>query len=957
MLGERWKKIEDLYHAALGQPTEKRGEFLLQACPGDPQLRKEVESLLDQPDGFLESAPMLAVLALRAGAQLGNFEIIELLGRGGMGEVYKAIDKRLNRLVAIKVSAARFSERFEREARAIAALNHPHVCILYDVGPDYLVMEYVEGATLARLMRDRRLPVKEVLQYALQIAGAMEAAHAAGIVHRDLKPGNVMVTGAGLAKVLDFGLAKIAQSLIARGEAQLTATITSDAAYTGTGMALGTPAYMSPEQALGKALDARSDVFSFGLLLYEMLIGQQAFRGDSTLEVVSGIIHLEVPPPSAANPDVGSSLDSLVAGCLRKDPAQRIQSMAEVRRQIEDIAAGSSAEISRKWKPSPTPERHWMRWASLVIALLALAAVALFGWRKFQSIAPDSSEAPEMVRVTSDAGLSIDPTISQDGKLVAYASDRSGEKNLDIWVKQIGGGDPIRLTRDPADDVQPNFSPDGTHIAFRSERDGGGIYIVPTTGGQERRIADGGRAPQYSPDGTKVLYWTGTPYPPPIREGKLFVFGLDTNTMRRIRPDFALAAHPIWSPDGSRILFIGEKDSAGGNYDLWTAPLDTGPAMMSYTIPLGDLFDPFAWRGDQVYFAWNGEDLQTISRLRVDPMTGRASGKPRRLSAVTTTANSPSISRTGQVVFSVGDDALNCYRIALDANTGTNSGRPELLSQGPGWNVVESISADGRRLTFTAQGANGNPQVWTKDLETGRERALTERGMPKSKPEISRDGRFVAWTESLTRGEGFAAPFAGGPVRQLCTDCGPIRAWSLDGKFLLYDQRGARSAIGLMEFASGTTSTYLQSKDYDFFARSISSDGKWIAFTAHRTRPDFKVYVAPFVAGRPPQQNEWVEAISSSEVDPNPTWSPDGGLLYFSSEQDGHKCIWALRLNRLTKRPVGKLFPVQHFHTPSLLLAGSSYGYPAIVLAPDKMLLSLEERSAGIWMLQVPDSK
>ena len=393
---EHWRRVEGLFHGALEHEGPARAVFLDGACT-DPDLRREVETLLAHSAGCVLDRPADSLVA---GSQLGPYRVEGPIGSGGMGTVYKALDTRLNRAVAIKVSAARFSARFEREARAIGALNHPNVCTLYDIGPNYLVMEFVEGASLQELLRERRLPVEETRQYALQVAAAMEAAHAAGIVHRDLKPGNVIVTSSSVVKVLDFGLAKMTQPPMQRGESESTATIAAQSAYTREGAVMGTPSYMSPEQALGKFLDARSDVFAFGVLLYEMLTGRKAFGGDSALEVLSGIIHVEVPPPSASNPDAGIELDSLVARCLRKDPADRFQSMVEVRRELKAIMAGTSATITVERQPPPIPRRRWIREAGLAAGVLGLTAGFLW-WRSFPANSPDDGGgAPKMTRVT-----------------------------------------------------------------------------------------------------------------------------------------------------------------------------------------------------------------------------------------------------------------------------------------------------------------------------------------------------------------------------------------------------------------------------------------------------------------------------------------------------------------------------------------------------------------------------
>jgi eukaryotic-like serine/threonine-protein kinase len=938
------RRVEAIYRGALEYEGPARAAYLNGACP-DPEMRREVEALLDRSR---EAGPGGHGAAPAPGDMLGPYRIEHAIGSGGMGTVYKALDTRLNRAVAIKISASRFSDRFEREARAIAALNHPSVCTLYDVGPNYLVMEFVEGANLQQWLRARTVPLAEVLQYAVQIAAAMEAAHAAGIVHRDLKPGNVMVTKTGVVKVLDFGLAKIAVPHRALAESDATATI--DAGSTRAGAIMGSPSYMSPEQAKGKPLDNRSDIFSFGVLLYEILTGRPAFRGDSTVEVLSGIIHLELPPPSTVNPGVSHALDALVAGCMRKDLAPRFQGMAEVQRELNVIIAGTPARLQTATLPAA---RTRMGWLPAALAGLALTTAAFLLWRSLHRTPPEENVGvPEITRVTKDSGVSMDPAISADGNLVAYSSDRSGEGNLDIWLQQLGGGNPIRLTRDPADDTEPNFSPDATHVVFRSERDGGGIYIVPTTGGEERRIADGGRRPHFSPDGTKVVYWTGPGHPFPLRDGtgKIFVLDLVTSVTRQIRPEFTAAVHPVWSPDGKKILFLGAEANALKGWDWWITPLDNA-APVTCQVQKSQLFDPFAWQGDRVYFARNEEGPWSISRLAINPVTGCATGKPQRLTGATADAYAPAVSKAGRVVFSVIDEPINLYSLTLDANRGKPKQELQRLSTEPGLNFARSISADGTRLVYTSNRVRDTYQVWGRDLSSGRERALTEGGRLKSNAEISPDGRLVVFRAGRNLGA-LVTPFDGGPTRTVCPDCGAVRAWSADGKYLLYEQTSLQS-IGLLDFASGKTSTYLQKPGLELRPVSISSDGKWMAFAGFRNALDYTIYVAPFAPAQAPAEAEWVRVISSPEVHPDPRWAPDGNLLYFSSERDGYNCLWAIRLNSRDKRPVGELFPVWHFHTPALRLEAPSLRFPMIALASGRMVVSLSERSASIWMLKL----
>ncbi len=356
MQAERWKQIEDLYQAALAEPTQTRPAFLLEACPDDPQLRAEVQSLLDQQaDSLLEGTPVSAIKALSTGAKLGNFEIVELLGRGGMGEVYRARDLRLKREVAIKtlppaLAAGRDQRaRFEREARAAAAINHPNICTLYEVGEQdghpFLVMELLEGVTLNHRIGQQPVPLESLLHWGIQIADGIEAAHARGIVHRDIKPANIFITARGDAKILDFGLAKLAvlKADAAGAPSGRTAT-TADDVLTAMGTAAGTPGYMSPEQVRGEELDARTDIFNLGLVLYEMATGRQPFGGNNMAVICEAIMNRVPEPPLRLNPGLPPELERVIAKALEKDCAQRYQSAAEMRTDLtrlqRNIASG-----------------------------------------------------------------------------------------------------------------------------------------------------------------------------------------------------------------------------------------------------------------------------------------------------------------------------------------------------------------------------------------------------------------------------------------------------------------------------------------------------------------------------------------------------------------------------------------------------------------------------------------
>ena len=456
-------------------------------------LRREVESLLvsdQQAESFLES-PVLEVAAEAMATQgppslvgriLGPYQILSVLGAGGMGEVYKAKDTRLNRTVAIKILPRHLSERadlrqrFEREARALASLSHPHICPIHDIGKedgiDFLVMEYLEGETLAGRLRKGALPLEQALQYAVEIAQALDEAHRHGVIHRDLKPGNVMLTKSG-AKLLDFGLAKQqVLSPLARGTTA-GQTATEIESLTEEGMILGTLEYMAPEQVQGKPADARTDIFALGVVVYEMATGKKAFQGESKASLAAAILTSDPVPITRIQPSAPIALERSLGKCLNKDPEERWQSArdlaGELKWILEDLANSGTSAASKTQREDGQKAPRAKRATRLVgiAAALALAAAGAL-WFYFARIA-QSLPPMKVSRVTSYPGLETEPALSPDGKMVAFVWNGENQDNRDIYVKLVDEGVPVRLTHDPADDRSPTWSPDGRLIAFRRE--------------------------------------------------------------------------------------------------------------------------------------------------------------------------------------------------------------------------------------------------------------------------------------------------------------------------------------------------------------------------------------------------------------------------------------------------------------------------------------------------------
>jgi len=423
--------------------------------------------------------------------RLGHYEILERLGAGGFGEVYKARDTRLERFVAVKVLPthrildALLKQRFMQEARAASALNHPNIITIYDILEDrgslLLVMEYVRGKSLDTVIPRRGLSANATLKYAVQIADALAAAHAAGIVHRDLKPANLMVTEQGKVKMLDFGLAKLLEPKIPSSE-EPTGTALIE---TQEGVVLGSAPYMSPEQAEGKPVDARSDIFSFGSVLYEMVTGRRAFSGDSWAATVAAVLKSEPMPPQDVTETIPRELQRIISRCLRKDLDRRSQSIAEVKLELEELIEDSESGRLEARIPSATVSRNKPLHLTAMMTLVAVLAAGAM-WLALRNRQEHPAPTYRLRQITRGEGTNTSPALSPDGKLLAYASDRAGENNLDIWVRQIAGGDAIRLTRNRASEVNPRFSADGSQVLFT--RQGDGLYVLPSLGEMESRV-------------------------------------------------------------------------------------------------------------------------------------------------------------------------------------------------------------------------------------------------------------------------------------------------------------------------------------------------------------------------------------------------------------------------------------------------------------------------------------
>jgi serine/threonine protein kinase/Tol biopolymer transport system component len=976
MTPERWQEVERIYQAVLDLEPSGRSTFLHQTCAGDEELRREVVSLLKahKPDDpFLES-PALEVAAraladevprLARGQHLGSYELIAPLGAGGMGEVWRARDPALNRQVAIKLLPSQYSRdaerlrRFEQEARAAGMLNHPNLLAIYAIGKEegspYLVTELLEGTTLRERFAVGGLPEGKAVEYAEQIAQGLAAAHDKGIVHRDLKPENIFITRDGRVKILDFGLAKLVQT----GPEQQNQAQTE----TAPGMVLGTPAYMSPEQVQGQKADRRSDIFALGAVLYEMLAGRRPFAGDTSVETMNAILKQDAPPIAQASPLV----EQIVRHCLEKDPEERFQSARDLGFHLR-MARHPSAKT-----PVASSAKIWRRYfATAIIALALVGATAGVTWWLTRPAPPNAG--PIFTRLTSDSGLTTDPALSLDGKWLAYASDRSGEGNLDIWLQQVGKGEALRLTTDPADDREPAFSPDGTTIAFRSDRDGG-IYIVSTLGGAAKKIAAQGRRPRFSPDGSWIAYYWGGGSDFSFTDSRSYVVSATGGTPRQLQPEFAVACFPVWSPDGKHVLFLGSREPIelpAESYDWWVAPLNTGttvrtgavavlrkhglPDAASRSIAPGVVLIPREWTAKgRVVFTADLGDSRNVWQLAISPMNWRVTGSPQRLTFGAGTEDLPSTAGGNRMVFSNLTANVDIWSLPIDHREGVATGELARLTENPSVDVQPAISADGRRLVFASNRA-GNSDVWAKNLRTGEETAITLSPVFESRPAITADGSKVAYNDweggkpkvNIASLDGVHSEDA--LPAKVCDDCFLAWDWSPDSRTLLYWSRDQRQ-VGVLDIASREKAIVLKHPEYALLRSHFSPSGRWIAFHAITGPNRVQLYIAPFQGMSPITQDMWIAGTDRAGFDV-PRWSPDSNSLYLISDRDGYLCLWRQRLDPETKRPLGEAKPVYHLHGARRSISSVPVSYLEISVARDKIVFPMGERTGNIWMAE-----
>jgi eukaryotic-like serine/threonine-protein kinase len=828
-------------------------------------------------------------VTLSAGACLGPYEIRQAIGAGGMGEVYRAWDRRLDRDVAIKVLPARLGEdpaallRFEREAQAIAALSHPNVVAIHDVGEHeggaYVITEFLDGMTLRARLQQGPLSLEQTLGYARQIAAGLEAAHAKGIVHRDIKPENLFVTRKGVVKILDFGLARQTKP-----PAPEDATISLP---TPPGSITGTIGYIAPEQVRGLSADARSDIFSFGCVLYEMLRGMPPFRRRTSVETLTAILRED---PESLNGKVPASIASIVTRCLAKNPESRFNTAADLAFVLEALPDPVSS--SRSGEPIARTRRGAVLSVAAVVVLLTIVTFAWKSSETYSRNAPSEAVAPlapVFTHLTSDPGWEAQPSLSPDGRWFVYVSAVSG--NADIYLRAVKGQRAINLTADSQDDdSQPAFSPDGDRIVFRSERDGGGLFVMGGTGEGVKRITDGGFHPSWSADGREVAYSTrGELTLGAVVKGELSAVNMATGRTRRI-PTQRDAVQPAWSPNGLRIAFWS------GMEGIWTVPATAEGEAVRLT-------DFLSWNpvwshdGRHVYFVSGRSGSMNLWRIALDEASGEALGTPQPITVPSPhVADLSHAAASDRLIYSSYTMSRNIDRVAFDPERGVVLGEPMAVTRGTREWSSYAPSRDGQ---WIVGGREGNLFVVRPDGSGLRQVVLEVFPLGNASWE-SHEARRIAFNGSLTgdRAGIWTVELDGSDLRLDRSEVmHPV--WSPDARRVAFHgHSGITETAGILDVTrpegpdNPSMLPLLTAGGTSFDPWSWSPDGHRLAghsleFIANGMHPGIVIYT--------PETKAYEKL---THFGGRPSWSPDGRWIVFSDEDKLYVLDFRTRITR-----------------------------------------------------------
>lgn len=889
MTPETWEKIGEIFSAAAELDPAERRAFLDEACGPDQVIREEVESLLaaNSLAGNFISEPAIKVADLSgilpepqtlSGSDLGHYRIEKSIGKGGMGEVYLATDTRLNRRVAIKklpdiyASDPNFVKRFLNEAQAAATLNHPNAATIYSVehydGRPFIAMEYVEGKTLDSMTPDEAIDLADFFEWFVPIADAIRHAHEKGVVHRDIKPGNIMISADGTPKILDFGLAQVA-----------TGTLTRDSTITKPGQIIGTPAYMSPEQAEGKDVDARSDIFSFGVVMYEALTGVKPFTGDSFAEVVSKVLKHDPPPVRRLRREIPADLSRLVTGCMKKDQQERIRDMSEVRAVLEKerfartLGTSTGSFINRLYRESPPQSLKWVFGAGALVLLIAFA-----GWFYFSGTNPQPpiNFANMTIRRLSQSQNVVFAQITPDGKSVAFNTIEDDESRA-LWIRRIEDRNALQLV--PPQPVQYwgglTVTDDGGYVYYATAQRAAKhatLYRTSALGGPPVKLVDGvNDLGSLSPDGKRILF---------VRYGddRTLMYSasaVDGSDERMIKDDVAAVKFrdPHYSTDGKAIYYIRRDPTVGAEvWSLVRIPAEGGEET--------EIIPPQKPRISEIAVLQSGglliNAVDPVSNLPQLFHVSLPDGKRTRITNDVNSYFGISVDRAASAIVSA--QRYDSKHIWVGETADLASLRP--VTAEPTVHVRVEWTPDGRLVYDMVE--NDRPHIWSSDADGKNARQLTPGDSQDMQPRISPDGRYIVFVSNRTGENKIWRMNIDGSGQTLLSDfegAGLDPRFSPDGQSIFFNwYRNDDVIVGQVPTNGGTVSVVPPFSDLYW---AISPDGGTLAYSfwdqgSARTK----------VGLRPIDR-----AVPTAILDISPTmflkWTNDGKSLLYRDRQAG----------------------------------------------------------------------
>jgi serine/threonine protein kinase/Tol biopolymer transport system component len=958
MTPERWQQVKEIFNSALNYRPEDRGPFILRACSGDENLRSEVESLIashEQSGSFIDKPAFEAAASMLAGERaelspgqsIASYEVISFISRGGMGEVYLAEDKRLGRKVALKLLPASFTtnddrlRRFEQEARAASALNHPNIITIYEIrqaaDSHVIATEFVEGETLRHRLSRWPLTLSEALNVAIQVADALSAAHKAGIIHRDIKPENIMLRPDGYVKVLDFGLAKLSE----QASPAVAAEAPTIQVRTGSGIVIGTAGYMSPEQARGLGVDSRSDIFSLGAVIYEMIARRKPFEGDTPSDTLASILKTEPPPLARVAPGVPPELARIVTKALRKDREERYQVVKDLWLDLkalkqelefqdkldrsvasEDDGAGTAmtfpaeptATISG---PRPTLsrsaisnisesisiefKRHKLGATLALIAVALIVAAGVFGVYKWlhRDTPVEHFWDVRLTRLTN-SGNAIDATISPDGKYIVYAlSDRSRQS---LYIRQVStANDKLIVPPAPVGVFGMTFSPDGTELyyAIKANLDAGTLYRIPVLGGIPVKVLEKIDGPiSFSPDGKQFVLVRGN-YPN-AGESALVIANVDGSGERNLivkkspqhfSPIFFTG--PSWSPDGkivaSTLATVGGRSKVVGFSVEDGSERDLSAESWSFSARV-------QWLPDMTgLLVIAGENATNAMLWHINYPDGRV----RRVTNDLNAYRAIGLTQDGKKLSTVQSQGMVNLWVVPEGDAAKAirlpTGNVSNFFSSSGSNV--SWVPDGR-IVYVSNEGGGNSDIWITERDGNNRKQLTANNVTNVSPVVSADGRYIvfgAWHDG-SRNLWRINLDGSNPVRLTSGLSDSFPALSPDSRWVIYTAYdSAKPTIWKVSIDGGTP---VRITDHVATVASVSPDGRFIAYTYPESQDPFappnRIAVIPFDGG---------EIIKTFAVPPSGTvstvirWAWDSKSILYSVNANSISNIWSQPLD------------------------------------------------------------